>query len=135
MNLVYALLLAVASMGSGRDAILEETVDVAEHNHFFDDQGRHVFDQVIFYDWCPIHNRHQVRAWRLVKDPSQIPQRDWQDGGYFVLWYDQDVLRRVQAKSYRESWGQVDPELLEREWLPKELRKGLRPAAGKPARP
>jgi hypothetical protein len=102
-------------------------VDLVEVNHFYDDQGRHVFDQVIFYDWEAGHSRHMVRAWRLVKNPAQLPQRNWKDGSYSALWYDNDVLRRVQAKSMRESWTQYDPELVEREYLPKEKRKDLQP--------
>lgn len=110
-----------------REDVASEQVDLVEVNHFYDDQGRHVFDQVIFYDWADGHGRHMVRAWRLVKNPSQLPQRNWKDGTYAALWYDNDVLRKVQAKSMRESWTQYDPELVEREYLPKEKRKDLQP--------
>ena len=110
-----------------REDVASEQVDLIEVNHFYDDQGRHVFDQVIFYDWDDNHSRHMVRAWRLVKNPSQLPQRNWKDDTYSALWFDNDVLRRVQAKSMRESWTQYDPELVEREYLPKEKRKDLRP--------
>jgi len=110
-----------------REDVASEQVDLVEVNHFYDDQGRHVFDQVIFYDWEAGHSRHMVRAWRLVKNPAQLPQRNWKDGSYSALWYDNDVLRRVQAKSMRESWTQYDPELVEREYLPKEKRKDLQP--------
>jgi hypothetical protein len=110
-----------------REDVASEQVDLIEVNHFYDDQGRHVFDQVIFYDWDENHSRHMVRAWRLVKNPSQLPQRNWKDDTYSALWYDNDALRKVQAKSMRESWTQYDPELVEREYLPKEKRKELRP--------
>jgi hypothetical protein len=69
-----------------------------------------------------------VRAWRLVKNPAQLPQRNWKDGSYTALWHDNEVLRKVQAKSMRESWTQYDPELVEREYLPKEKRKELQVA-------
>ena len=32
--------------------IAREEVDLIEVNHFFDEQGRLVFEQLIFYDWC-----------------------------------------------------------------------------------
>jgi hypothetical protein len=112
---------------SPQEDVASEQVDLIEVNHFYDDQGRHVFDQVIFYDWAEEHGRHMVRAWRLVKNPAQLPQRNWKDGSYSALWYDPDVLRKVQAKSMRESWTQYDPELVEREYLPKEKRTDLRP--------
>lgn len=106
--------------------VSREKVDLMEVNHFYDEQGRLVFDQVIFYDWSPDHSRYMVRAWRLVKNPSQLPERDWRDGGYLAVWQDGEVLRRVRAQSMRESWTQYDPELAEREYLPKEKRKELR---------
>jgi hypothetical protein len=110
-----------------REDVASEQVDLVEVNHFYDDQGRHVFDQVIFYDWSDGHGRHMVRDWKLVKNPSQLPQRNWKDGSYTALWHDNETLRRVQARSMRESWTQYDPELVEREYLPKEKRKGLQP--------
>jgi hypothetical protein len=106
--------------------VAREKVDLMEVNHFYDEQGRLVFDQVIFYDWSPEHSRHMVRAWRLVKNPTQLPERDWRDGGYLAVWQDGEIVRRVQAASMRESWTQYDPELVEREFLPKERRKELR---------
>jgi hypothetical protein len=65
-----------------------------------------------------------VRAWRLLKSPSQIPRRD---GPLFsTVWHDGDVLRRVRCRSVRETWTQYDPELLERKFLPKDKRDALR---------
>lgn len=104
---------------------LEDQVDLIEVNHFYDDEGRLVFDQAIFYDWCGVATRYQVRAWRLVKHPSQLPQRDWQRGGYVTVWRDGDLLRRVHAASYRETWTQHDPELDARQLLPAHERRGL----------
>ena len=76
-----------------------------------------------------------VRAWRLVKNPSQLPQRDWADGR--LLWpcgKTAEQLRHVRSQSIRETWTQYDPELVEREYLPKERRKELRTVkAGRPA--
>ena len=34
-----------------------------------------------------------------------------------------EVLRTVTAKSFRETWTQHDPELAERDYLPKERRR------------
>jgi len=120
-------LLACLCGSSPREDVASEQVDLVEVNHFYDDQGRHVFDQVIFYDWAEGHSRHMVRDWRLVKNPAQLPQRNWKDGSYTALWHDNEGLRKVQAKSMRESWTQYDPELVEREYLPKEKRKVFQP--------
>ena len=122
------LLTACVATAAGKitnDDVMRESVDLIEVNHFYDEHGRLVFDQVIFYDWDSQECRYQVKAWRLLKKPSQIPQRDWQVGGYTTTWHDGDILRQVRSKSFRESWTQYDPELYEREYLAKDKRKEL----------
>ena len=116
-----------------QDDVARESVDLIELNHFYDEQGRLVFDQVIFYDWSATDARYNVRAWRLVKNAAQLPQRDWASalsgvpaGGYSAMWQDGEQIRHIYSKSIRETWTQYDPELLEREYLPKERRKELR---------
>ena len=121
-----AICATVVALGtSPQQDVARETVDLIEINHFYDEHGRLVFDQVIFYDWSQDDARYMVRAWRLVKNPAQLPQRDWKDGGYAAVWQDGDLMRHVRAKSFRETWTQYDPELIEREFLPKERRKEL----------
>jgi hypothetical protein len=116
----------VVSLGiAPRGDIARETVDLMEINHFYDEHGRLVFDQVIFYDWSKDDARYMVRAWRLIKNPAQVPQRDWKDGGYLAVWQDGELIRQVRSQSFRETWTQYDPELVERDYLPKERRKEL----------
>jgi hypothetical protein len=139
------------------DDVARESVDLAELNHFYDEHGRLVFDQVIFYDWGPPYTgpitddaqtrfvdesapepvknenwRYQVRAWRLVKNPNLLPIRDWTTGGYRSIWQDGEQVRDIRAKSFRETWTQEDPELIERRFLPKEKRRELLPVKIKP---
>ena len=118
----------VALAISPKADVARETVDLIELNHFYDEQGRLVFDQVIFYDWSLEDARYMVRAWRLVKNPAQLPVRDWKDGGYAAVWQDGELLRHVHSRAFRETWTQYDPELVEREYLPKERRKELKTA-------
>jgi hypothetical protein len=108
-----------------QEAPLRDAVDLVELNHFYDEHGRLVFDQLIFYDWDEGDRRYHVRAWRLLKQRYQIPQRDWVTGGYFSMWIDGEAIRHVHTKHTRETWGQFDPELVERDYLPKEQRKEL----------
>jgi len=116
----------VVSLGiAPREDIARETVDLIEVNHFYDEHGRLVFDQVIFYDWSKDDARYMVRAWRLVKNPAQLPQKDWKDGSYTSVWQDGELMRHVKAKAIKETWTQYDPELAERDFLPKERRKDL----------
>jgi hypothetical protein len=121
-----ALVLLLASVcHNGTELVVVDEVDLMEVNHFYDEQGRHVFDQTIFYDWCPVQCRFNVRAWRLLKTPSQRPSRDWESGGHVAFWHDGTVLRRVRSRAFRESWTQYDPELVERDFVPKEQRPDL----------
>lgn len=116
MGILFALLFTVVP----RDTVTRESVASIEVNSFYDDSGKLVFVQNIFRDEA------NVQAWRLVKDASQLPQRDWSTGDYSVLWFDGDRLREVRTRSVVESWTQHDRELAERERLPKEQRHELR---------
>ncbi len=123
MNALALLLLSIVPR---EDVAIRETVDLAERNFFYDDQGRLVFEQLILSDWSDKHERFDVRAWRLIKVPTQVPVRDWDVGGYRLLWMDGERLRDVRIRSYVETWTMHDPELAAREILEKELRRGLR---------
>ncbi len=108
---------------------VRDRCDAIEQNFYYDEQGRLVFAQLIYYDFPPTAERHFVRAWRLVKDQSQVPQRDWRNGGYTSLFYEAsqsgECWRLITAPSYYESWTQWDVELVEREYMPKEKRREL----------
>jgi len=123
MTLAAAFLVAVLSMGSHHDRIvLEESVDVVEVNHFFDGDGRHVLDQLLFYRWKTDH--HELIDWRSVKSPECLPVRH---GGHWeCFWTDGIQLRRIRCASYRESWEQYDVELADRLGNPPERRQKLR---------
>ncbi|MBP63638.1 MAG: hypothetical protein CMJ62_19110 [Planctomycetaceae bacterium] len=125
MNAATLIITAMISLHPAQDVAVDE-VDLIELNHFYDDRGRLVLDQVIFYDWCVVEARFQVRDWRLLKSPAQIPRKNWRRGDFFTVWHDGDLLREVHAKGIHETWTQYDPELVEREFLPKEKRQKLR---------
>lgn len=122
------LLLLASCTASPVNDVAYDRVDLVEVNHFYDDKGHLVFDQIIFYDWSASRRRFNVRDWRLLKSPAQMPQRDWRDDSYVALWHDGGVLRKVRADSFRESWTQYDPELIERAFLPKNMRRELHKA-------
>lgn len=122
-----AMLLIAVSPGSSRNvaAAINQRVDLIELNHFMDEDGREVFQQVIFYDWSSQHRRFHVRAWRLVKHESQIPTRHWEPARYQCTWHDDGVLRQVWAPQLRETWSQTDPERVNRALLPEDQRVPL----------
>lgn len=118
--MITAILLAILPLP---DDIVRDSVSVTEINHYYDHNGCHIFDQIIYWDWEQDH--YSVRAWELLKHESQIPRyirrREW-----VTTHFDGETLRRVRAESFRETWTQWDVELLERDLLPPERRRGLR---------
>jgi hypothetical protein len=124
MSTSAAVLLAALCLNPV-EHVARDKVDLIEVNHFYDEKGRLVFDQVLFYDWEPMRGRYDVRAWRLLKKPTQLPQRDWRSSKFVAVWHDGETLREVEAETIRESWTQYDPELVEREYLPREKRRDL----------
>ncbi len=131
MSAIY-LILALLSIGSIREeAAVTDEVDLIEINHFHDDKGRPVFDQLIYYEWSAYESQYQVIAWRMLKTDAQIPHRDWRNGGYVAVWHDSqtgNLLRKIKTQSIRTTWTQYDPELIEREFLAKEKRRELKQA-------
>lgn len=133
VTVMLGVLVSVVTLNPPENVVADR-VDLIEINHFYDEHGRLVFDQIIFYDWSPADSHYHVRAWRLLKSPAQLPARDWSQGDFSTVWHDGDVLRKVRSEAIRESWTQYDPELIEREFLPKDQRRELRKLmATKPA--
>ena len=111
--LALPLLLHAAGPGPNAQEEFRERVDLIELNHYYDDLGRHQFDQVIFYEWSPDFRRFHVIAWSLVeKDFRKLPSKLAGSGYFSVQWYDRDarVQREVVSRLYRETWTQSDPE-------------------------
>ncbi len=117
--------LILGDPGSGGSNVATQRVDLIELNHFIDKDGREIFRQVLFYDWSASHRRYVVRAWRLVKDDSLLPNRRWNPALYECLWHDDGLLRRVTAPAFRETWSQRDPERVNRQLLAEDARKPL----------
>ncbi len=131
--LVLLLLLCATAFsydGSNENPyVAKNNIDKVERNNFYDDEGRLVFVQFIFWEETPHwHSRpYNVMAWRLDKG---IPRPSYMyDTGsvyrYRMIWNDGGTTRDIRCKIFTETWTQEDVEILEREFLPKEHRKGL----------
>jgi hypothetical protein len=119
LNLVGIASLLLAFSPSGEpDAV---RVDLVEVNHYYDEDGRKLLDQAIFFDWCEATNRYQVREWRLLRTTEEFPRLA--PNGTYATRVGRDSI--VVAKRYRETWSQYDPELIERKYLAREDRKPL----------
>lgn len=123
MNLILLLLLSIvpASLGEVRDH-----VDLVEHNSFYDANARHVYDQVIFYEWSPSLDRYHVRSW-VLSEGDKDPQRDYRNGLWVTEYKDRDwrLDRTITATHYRRSHSQLDPERANKRLLPEDERHGL----------
>jgi len=104
-----------------------EHVDLVELNHFHDCLGRHVYDQVIFYEWSHEVAKYHVRSWILVDDAKRIPRRNYSDNTWRVQYPDmeQKLERSITSQHFRESWSQVDPERENKKILDERLRHKL----------
>ena len=119
---LVAAVISQAATSADIEPASRKRVDLIEWNHFIDDEGREVFQQLIFYDWSEQHRRFHVRAWRLIKSPSQRPRRRWNPSRIECCWNDGGRIRQVVAPSLRETWTQYDPERLNRRLLPEDRR-------------
>lgn len=124
------IVLLIASVLPPRE-LPEDRVDAVELNHYYSENGKPIFDQLLFFDWCPVEHRYQVRDWRLVKNRAQIPRLEGSE--YVAVWSDfkeEDAIRVTRAKVFYETWTQWDPEVYEREFLPDDKRKRLKDLSG-----
>jgi len=125
-TLLLSTILSMACSGAApTTSEVVDRVDLIEINHLYDQQGRHVIDQLIFYDWDSAARRFQVRAWRLLKSDDQHPRKSRSREDFVTTWRDQNVDRRVHAIQIRETWTTHDPEVREREMYPMEQRLDL----------
>lgn len=127
-GLLLPLLIASASNSGNRNGHVCERVDMIELNHHYDDLGRHNYDQVIFYEWCPEFKRFHVIAWCLVDDEGKrVPQRSAARREWTVTWHERNmsVQREVKASLFRETWSQIDPERANKRFLEEKHRLSL----------
>lgn len=126
---IFSLCLCALGTPSGISTA-QEHVDLIELNHFYDQQGRHVYDQVIFYEHSPETGRFLVRAWCLVEDREHFnrrPIKNIETNLYQVDWADkeQGLTRRITSRLFRESWTQLDPERANKKLLDERSRISL----------
>lgn len=119
------LIIVLALMGIEHDPSTRDHVDLIELNHFYDDHGRLVFDQYIFYDWDDSLCQFVIVDWRLKKSKNWTVLKYHSEKVYRLRFLDSGILRIVRSPSYRETWTQHDPELANREIVPKENRRLL----------
>jgi hypothetical protein len=117
--------------------IIIDYVNSIELNHYYDEHGKLVFDQFVFWGF----NDH-VREWRLSKNGRKLVDRglplifgdpyfvfNFQDK--YVLMHDNGRIYKIYYTSYYRTWTQYDVELYDRELYPKEWRVPFRKSKNK----
>ena len=102
---------------------MESRVDILERNHVYDRSGRHQFSQFIGWRWHDDRESFHVQWWRMDRNVQVQPCLV--RPGCVAVFHDGQVLRRVVAESYRESWTTYDPEIRDRKCWPVAERRGL----------
>ena len=123
-----SIVFAWGSNDLAEQAKLVLRVDLIELNHRYDDQGRHCYDQVIFYEWSPDYRRYHVVAWCLVDHGlSRLPTLDHSKNRYVVRWFDRETgrQREIWSPIYRETWSDWDPERANKELMDEKYRVSL----------
>jgi hypothetical protein len=120
---MYALQLAIVGLSLVPvETIADDRLDVVHHNCHYAEDGRLLIEQVWWEEWRSENSQHAIIGWRLDKPHSPrspIPLRNAVSGQWESIWLDGDVLRRVRARSFRQSWTQGrDPELADRDRHP-----------------
>jgi len=123
--------------------VVRDECDVIELNHLYDENGRSGLSQFIFYDWHERESRHHVVEWATTRTerkakagilPEEFKKRYRHElaamvrptkEGWRLRFDHMGVVREITARQFRETWTQFDPEIMERENLPKERRRGL----------
>ena len=108
-----------------RGDVIEDRFHLIELNHYFCENGKHVFDQLIFLDFNEHESRFDCHAWVFAKQDSQRPRYDYARRLWSCNWRDGDGMRHVYGASFRESWTQYDPECEQRKEFPVDQRRGL----------
>lgn len=114
---MIALLLALLP----HQELSSQPVDVIEINHPIDiATGKENFSQFLFRNYDG--RDFPITDWRLCKGQQLTKHGDY----WRLTWMDGGRMNSVRAESVIETWSDYDPELAEREKLPKEKRKLLR---------
>lgn len=125
---MMVLVLGLLMGASQEEVVIEYRADVLEINHYYDDNGKLVFTQLIWWDWDG--DDHRVRDWRYLIDGVKVGRKHDNNNtacirGRDAIWIERGMLIRVRSRSHITTWTQYDREVKDREHLPQCNRKGV----------
>jgi hypothetical protein len=105
---------------------VEDRVDVVEVNTVYcADNGTVVLEQIVLWASHPDTGDLRVVTWRWFRPPIEAPVYDHARGVWRLIWFDGLILRDVRGVTRKRSYTLYDPEVADREYLPKEQRREL----------
>lgn len=120
-----SVLLTVLALGIiPHSPIISDTFDRVEINRYHDDNGRFVFEQLIFYDWDSYGGRFRCEGFLLAKD-DQRDKVSYSVEGNSIILNGGGEIRNIKFKSLHRSWTQYDVEMELRKPDDKKYRRGL----------
>lgn len=94
--------------------------DLVELNHCYTADCETRFTQVLVWNWDDWSRSYVCDGYACVQ-PEQVRVTPQRDGTTLVSWPE----KQTRCRTYRETWTQWDPEILDRGRLPPERRRGL----------
>lgn len=94
-------------------------VEIVEHNHVYDDDGRLIWSQVIFWDWEPRDSQYHARDFVFTdREPRASVSPDGRGGAMVWVPSNHDEygggVQMIRGRVYRETWTQTDREAADR---------------------
>jgi len=123
---VLMLALCVGSNEHLEGPITTDRVDMIEVNHNFDEQNnRLILSQIIYWEWSPYFSEFIVMHWQLIGEGKKHTVVRKGPNEYISIGFDDERLRVVKARSFKETWTYDDPEVVNQRLVPKNERIGL----------
>lgn len=116
--LIAAILLAASPVQFGQSV----EVDCIELESVYDQQGNHLFDQVLARNFEAETGCCEVASWRMAKKDGEYPRPD---GEWTVVRWTGPIGREVRSKAFVRSWHQFDAEVAERRRWPITNRRDI----------
>lgn len=107
------------------ETIVENTFDLIELNHYYNDEGKRVFSQYMMCDWSNEKKTFVCQIWLMQGE--DVSHELTLNGVELLLWDPKSKrrLHRIRAPAFTETWTQFDREVENRKILSPNERKGL----------
>jgi hypothetical protein len=121
LRLLFLFALLLSSANCGDDPVVSvpvHYVEVIERNTVLGWDGTPHLEQWILWGRHPDYFELQICEWWVHRGDKVTKAGGW----YVMSFWRGEQLHVIKSKGYKRSWTLHDPELISRDWLPKEKR-------------